>query len=812
MRAKLGLAVAVAAAVIALAVAPVQAAGPTQHDPTFPAGLLTFDVRGTGDLTSNVVKLSDGDIVVAGTSKGPNGSDDSPAMVGLLPNLQPDPNFGQSNGRSILPLGDPARLKDVARGPNGTLVGLATNASIPTTWVFRVTSDGQFDPTFNSGVGSIELLSDSIGISWTSVSVGHDGLILIAGTLTPSTGPTEIAWLTIPENGDTSGVFVSSIHVGATDATEFDTATDPRSSVNRVDILAEGETATRLFFAQVIAINPTTGDFDTSFSGDGRATVTDPAFNLSPSSIAVLDTGKIVLGATVGAPEEAEIIRLTAAGALDPSFSGDGIARVPIPGFDRTTSVVASAGGTFTGAASLDNGGVAAFRLTNTGAADPSFSGDGRLSVVPAPFFVATSLVVDASNRVLIGGAVNQANAQDLALIGVTSSGSLDRSLRSASGTASQFEVEHVQVASDVAIDASGATFIAGGATNIDNGITDMVVEKLDPNGYRDPSFGGDGWAEAGFGHANATSMALAGAEVVLAGCAHCQDSDWAIARLTATGDSDPSFNGHGRMTLDWGGSADIAEGVAMQSDGRIVAVGQGNGRFAVARLKASGHLDGSFSGDGELIPIIPGTVSGEAEDVTVLPTGKILVSGLVATSTRDEVLVVRLNSDGTLDHGFNGTGMRILAPADDVVAVSGLAVRTDGRILVTGTVRVGGLARALAIQLNANGSKDGTFGNNGVAIFGFGSPEAQAVDVAAVGNKTILGLVVSENAFSVARLTAGGAPDPTFGSAGVASVQIEQTDSAAALGVRSSDGRIYEVGTAEQDVSFDFGIAAFTP
>src|SRR5262249_10241721 len=155
-----------------------------------------------------------------------------------------------------------------------------------------------------------------------------------------------------------------------TDATEIDTTTDPRSNVNRVDILAEGETSASLFIAQVIAINPTTGDFDTTFSGDGQATVKDPAFDLSPDSIAVLSGGKIVLGATVNAPEEAEIIRLTAAGVPDTGFSGDGIARVAIPGLVRTTSVVPSAGGSLTGAASLDNAGVAAFRVTSTGAAD----------------------------------------------------------------------------------------------------------------------------------------------------------------------------------------------------------------------------------------------------------------------------------------------------------------------------------------------------------------------------------------------------------------------------------------------------------
>jgi hypothetical protein len=45
-----------------------------------------------------------------------------------------------------------------------------------------------------------------------------------------------------------------------------------------------------------------------------------------------------------------------------------------------------------------------------------------------------------------------------------------------------------------------------------------------------------------------------------------------------------------------------------------------------------------------------------------------------------------------------------------------------------------------------------------------------------------------------------------------LASIWIEQFDTAFAIGVRSSDGRIYEVGTASTGADSDFGIAVFTP
>ena len=59
--------------------------------------------------------------------------------------------------------------------------------------------------------------------------------------------------------------------------------------------------------------------------------------------------------------------------------------------------------------------------------------------------------------------------------------------------------------------------------------------------------------------------------------------SDFALARYNPDGSLDTSFSGDGRKRTSFGGS-DSANGVALQGDGRIVAVGVGNGEFALAR------------------------------------------------------------------------------------------------------------------------------------------------------------------------------------------------------------------------------------
>ena len=105
------------------------------------------------------------------------------------------------------------------------------------------------------------------------------------------------------------------------------------------------------------------------------------------------------------------------------------------------------------------------------------------------------------------------------------------------------------------------------------------------------------------------------------------EDSDFAIARYLTFGDPDSTFSGDGRRTVDFIGTGDVAEAVAIQENGRIVVAGSSNDldhtrRFAVARVKAGGALDHAFSGDGRVRTQFPGFVAAAAHDVAVQGNG----------------------------------------------------------------------------------------------------------------------------------------------------------------------------------------------
>ena len=115
-------------------------------------------------------------------------------------------------------------------------------------------------------------------------------------------------------------------------------------------------------------------------------------------------------------------------------------------------------------------------------------------------------------------------------------------------------------------------------------GQEDFALARFNPNGSLDASFSGDGLQTTDFLFgvgAAATDVAVQGdGKIVAVGGA---GGDFALARYNTDGSLDTSFSGDGRKRTSFGGS-DSANGVALQGDGRIVAVGAGNSEFALAR------------------------------------------------------------------------------------------------------------------------------------------------------------------------------------------------------------------------------------
>src|SRR5256714_1361511 len=122
-----------------------------------------------------------------------------------------------------------------------------------------------------------------------------------------------------------------------------------------------------------------------------------------------------------------------------------------------------------------------------------------------------------------------------------------------------------------------------------------------------------------------------------------------------APGDLDPTFSGDGKQTTDFGFGSGSAEATVRQPDGKIVAAGStpgGDYRFALARYNPNGSLDTSFSGDGKQTTDF-GSFD-EANGVALQTDGKIVVVGLTGGG---DFALARYNPNGSLGRGSCGEG-----------------------------------------------------------------------------------------------------------------------------------------------------------
>ena len=190
-----------------------------------------------------------------------------------------------------------------------------------------------------------------------------------------------------------------------------------------------------------------------------------------------------------------------------------------------------------------------------------------------------------------------------------------------------------------------------------------------------------------------------------------------ALARVHTDGSLDAFNPGLAISPYNGGGTPDV-RAVAVQPDGKILAVGLFNvlnqtAGGGVVRLNADGSLDASFNVGSGVVD--DGGAVGTAYAVKVLSNGQILVGGAFQKFNGAPVAgLVRLDSDGTLDTGFNaggaGTGANNYGDG-----VRGIAVQADGKIVIGGYFSTyNGQPAGAVARLNADGTLDTSFNVGG--------------------------------------------------------------------------------------------------
>lgn len=205
---------------------------------------------------------------------------------------------------------------------------------------------------------------------------------------------------------------------------------------------------------------------------------------------------------------------------------------------------------------------------------------------------------------------------------------------------------------------------------------------------------------------------------------------------------------------------------VAVQADSKILGTIQKDDKFRVYRLNVDGTWDNSFDSDGMFEYDVAFIGAEECNAVTVQPDGKILVLGTARPNSNMDVVLMRLNADGTFDNDFNANGMNAVDAGDDNYGRS-MVLRLNGKILVSGITDVGSSQAVLLMQFKADGTLDSTFGTNGIVIEQYMGNMTNAYHLAlqADGKAVVCGnMFVNTDAKTfVARFNTDGTIDNTF-------------------------------------------------
>jgi uncharacterized delta-60 repeat protein len=378
-----------------------------------------------------------------------------------------------------------------------------------------------------------------------------------------------------------------------------------------------------------------------------------------------------------------------------------------------------------------------------------------------------------------------------------------------------QFPVES---ATSVALQQDGKIIAAGSAYNGDQKGYDFALVRYTPDCGIDPAFGTDGRVLTDFASTDDTAVGVAvqsDNKIIVAGTvSDASGLDFALARYNPDGTLDPSFGSGGLVRIDLG-AAEFASSVALQQDGKIVVAGQQEpvdldaSNFLIARYLSNGTLDAGFGDAGKVVTDFGAWDIAWA--VAIQQDGKIVAVGSswdAADFLPSYGALARYNANGTLDTSFN----RGASPAFCVVLKScgkfrvdlglnyyeypvSVALRAangteDGKIVVAGQF---GVAR-----FKPNGSFDTDFGTNGI----MDNPDNTGNAVAIVENGRIVVAGQAAGDFAVAMY------EPTGKVCSDATTDFSGYFEEAFAITIQSDGKIVVAGYGEPSASADWDFA----
>ena len=372
---------------------------------------------------------------------------------------------------------------------------------------------------------------------------------------------------------------------------------------------------------------------------------------------------------------------------------------------------------------------------------DPTFGTGGMLMTdINRSTDIANAVAIQADGKLVVVGTTyrqNDFSGEDFVVTRHNTDGTLDNTFGVGGKVRTDFP-GLAAVPSSVVIQPDGKIVVAGGAFPLFTFLGNFEVVRYNPNGSLDTSFGDGGIVTTIFPQGSyAFDVALqSDGKIIAAGTVFVDfnpgdqsDTDFALARYNRDGTPDTTFGSGGQVMTDFVGMEDDAFSILIQPDGKIVAVGSANDSatfydFAAARYLSNGTIDTSFGVGGRVRTDFGDQNFDRARSAALQPDGRIVAAGFAISHGGgvQNFAVARYTSNGVLDTTFSGDGRTQIDFGNCCQSATKVLLQSDGKIIaVGGSNGESGDDDFLLARLSARGSLDNTFGVGGEVRTSFG-------------------------------------------------------------------------------------------
>ena len=348
-------------------------------------------------------------------------------------------------------------------------------------------------------------------------------------------------------------------------------------------------------------------------------------------------------------------------------------------------------------------------RLNSDGSLDTAFTTNNGTGI-NGSLDVVQTIALQSDGKIIVAGSFTSFNGTTAnGIARLNSDGTLDAAFATNIGSGpNDSEVR------DIGIQSDGKIVVVGNFTTF-NGTTVNRIVRLNSDGTRDVAFTTNTGSGTGSDPSSQIfTITIQSDQKILLGGFFDSFNGTAvnkIVRLNSSGTVDTTFS--------TSFASEMTSGILFikeRSDSSLIVYGYryspfGPRNYNVVAVSSTGVPDSTFNTNVGAGP------STDVYSLNVQPDGKVLVSGYIQTwnnipfdvdySTK---IIIRLNSNGTLDNTFNNN-ISFTSSSTNDGSITDISLQSDGKILLGGSFAVfnGAGVRNIA-RLNSNGTVDTSF------------------------------------------------------------------------------------------------------